>query len=91
MYKVVNIKEDFTAFEYETPAECINWVSQVLRAVNNSSLLDELNRMQQQANVKIGIAPHVTDNVFANKFDIPPYFINLVIKDFGLKIVEEKS
>lgn len=67
----------------ETPQATIDWADILLDTMHGFSLIGELNTMQSNAGVHSG-AP----TVFDNKYDIPFYFINLILKDYNLKLKE---
>lgn len=82
--KVISIKRNYKLFESNSSKEIFEWLNELLIATKEFSLLGELNEMQGHAGVRIGVK---NGTRFDNKYDIPFYFINLVIKEYGLKII----
>lgn len=61
----------------------------ILNAITGFSLISELNTMQAEAHANEDCIEGDTPNrtVFDNKFEIPSYFINLVLKDYKMKVL----
>ena len=49
----------------------------------NQGLMSELNEMQSNA-MHLSNGKCVESEVFKNKFEIPSYFINLILKKYGM-------
>ncbi|MBK5076271.1 hypothetical protein IL308_05625 [Lactococcus lactis] len=77
-------KRNYKLFESGSSKEIFDWLNELLIATKDFSLLGELNEMQGHAGVRIGVK---NGTRFDNKYDIPFYFINLVIKEYGLKVI----
>lgn len=73
----------------DTKEDLIRLADCILSAIVNFSLMAELNNMQAYAHVnedcKEGDTPNRT--VFDSKFEIPSYFINLILKDYNMKVL----
>lgn len=68
-------------------AEIIRLADKIIRTFNlsGSGLLDQLNDMQQHTHYfKDGEYQH--DELFNNKFEIPAYFINLILSKYGMAV-----
>lgn len=76
-------KEPSVLFIGETPQVTIDWADTLLETMHGFSLIGELNTMQLNSGVHSGVP-----TVFDNKYEIPFYFINLVLKDYNLKLKE---
>ena len=67
----------------------ISIANAILETITGFSLISELNTMQAEAHAnevcKEGDTPNHT--VFDNKYEIPSYFINLVLKDYNMKVL----
>lgn len=61
----------------------------ILSAITGFSLLCELNKMQTEAHANEDCMEGDTPNrtVFDNKFEIPSYFINLILKDYNMEVL----
>lgn len=84
--KIISIKNECKLFESKSPEEIFNWINQVLLATADFSFLGELNEMQGHAGVELFSKEKKTR--FDSKYEIPVYFVNLIIKDYGLKVIE---
>lgn len=73
----------------DTKEDLIRLADCILSAIVNFSLMAELNNMQAYAHAnedcKEGDTPNRT--VFDSKFEIPSYFINLILKDYNMKVL----
>lgn len=79
-------KESSTLFIGKTSQEVISWTDMLLYTMHDFSLIGELNTMQLHSGVHGGVP-----TVFDNKFEIPLYFINLILKDYHLKLKEYQN
>jgi hypothetical protein len=59
----------------------------ILSSTTGFSLLAELNDMQLHA-TDVSHGKTEPSSVFANKFEIPNYFLNLVLRQYNLKVEE---
>ena len=85
----VKFDEQFedTIIYRDTKEEIIKLADIIICSFNRGSLIGELNNMQansygqdDEGNVKI-------PDTFKNKFEIPSYFINLLLKEYNMKVV----
>ena len=58
----------------------------IIRSFGKQSLLLQLNEMQSNAQVVIG-GKLITAEAFKNKFEIPSYFINLILKEYNMQVL----
>lgn len=72
-------------YEGDTPKEVILWTENMLSAFKNYSLMNELNEMQGHAGANLW-AKEEDATLFDNKYEIPLYFINLVLKEHNIQI-----
>lgn len=78
--------DGFILYENDNKSIFYTWLHRILMSTAKFNLMMELNNMQLNARaIENG---YKEENVFYNKFDIPIYFVNLLLKDFGL-IIEE--
>lgn len=64
----------------------IRLADNLIRSFGKQGLLLQLNEMQANVQTVVGgelIAP----DVFKNKFEIPSYFINLILKEYNMKVL----
>ena len=68
----------------ETKEEIIRLADIIINSVGyNVGLMSELNEMQSNA-MHLSNGKCVESEVFKNKFEIPSYFINLILKKYGM-------
>lgn len=58
----------------------------IIRSFGNQGLMSELNEMQCNAMI-VSNGECVESEVFANKFEIPSYFVNLLLKKHNMKVL----
>ena len=58
----------------------------ILESIVGKSLYAELNKMQTNACAVID-GEYVESKVFENKYEIPSYFINLLLKEYNMKVL----
>lgn len=58
----------------------------IIRSFGNQGLMSELNEMQCNAMI-VSDGKCIESEVFANKFEIPSYFVNLLLKKYGMKVL----
>lgn len=63
----------------------IRLADKIIRSFGNKGLMDELNDMQQNTHYFKNGAYH-QDELFDNKFEIPAYFINLILSKYGMAV-----
>lgn len=64
----------------------INLADIIIVSIVGKSLFGELNSMQANACVMIN-GEFVESEVFKNKYEIPSYFINLLLKEYNMKVL----
>lgn len=78
------IKADRTIYT-GSQENAISWIQDILDAVSDFSLKNELNTMQVESHNGMTV-----DSVWFRKDTIPLYFINLLLKDYDMKFVEHQ-
>ena len=71
-----------TLEEFDTIVEVIYWLDKMLFAVNDFSLMSELNDLQRDSKSENG------ESLFPDKFRMPLKIYNYILQKFNLKIVE---
>ena len=73
----------------DTKEDLIRLADCILSAIVSFSLMAELNNMQMYAHANEDCMEGDTPNrtVFDNKFEIPSYFINLILKDYNMEVL----
>lgn len=85
-YRVIGENRgDVALFQSESIQETIDWLNELLLTVHDFSLMGELNDMQQWAGVSVFEKDE--KNRFNSKYEIPLYFINLVLHKYNLSIL----
>ena len=70
-----------------TKREIIELADKIIRSFNKRGIIDELNKMQAEA-MYYGNNNKLEENeVFKNKFEIPAYFINLLLEKYNMKVL----
>ena len=70
----------------ETKREIIELADKILRNFDMCGLMSQLNDMQCNTHYYNADNEYVECELFANKFEIPAYFINLVLSKYGMKV-----
>lgn len=70
----------------DTFKDALNLADKLIRSITNGafSLMNELNTMQTEAEYNY---KSKGENCFDNKYTIPPYFVNLLLKPYNMKII----
>lgn len=87
-YKTVDIrliKEDRIIYT-GNQSNAIWWVEDILQAITKTSLQNELNIMQVES--RDGLNP---DSIWFDKGTIPLYFVNLILKQHGMEMIEHET
>lgn len=87
-YKTVDIrliKEDRIIYT-GNQSNAIWWVEDILQAITNTSLQNELNTMQTESRDSLN-----PDSIWFDKGTIPLYFVNLILKQHGMEMIEHKA
>lgn len=67
--------------------EIIELADKIIRSFGKPGLMEQLNEMQAEA-MFCGTNNNMEENeAFKNKYEIPVYFINLLLKDYNMKVV----
>ena len=66
--------------------EIIKLADIIIRSFDYQGLMGELNEMQCNASI-VSNGKLIESEVFANKFEIPSYFINLLLKKHNMKVL----
>lgn len=78
--------DDYIIYK-NTKREIIELADAIIRSFNRPGLIEELNEMQSQAMYR-GNNNNLEENeLFKNKFEIPSYFINLILAKHNMKVV----
>lgn len=87
MEQIINPKTDVVFFT-GSHDKCLDWLDALLEAVIGYSLKGALNQMQTEVACGEPFLSKERDlGPFENKYTIPRYFINLLLKPYNLKIV----
>lgn len=68
----------------ETKREIIELADKIIRTFNNTGLMNQLNDMQSNTHYYNADNEFVECELFNNKFEIPAYFINLILSKYGM-------
>nr|DAK83706.1 MAG TPA: hypothetical protein [Caudoviricetes sp.] len=63
--------------------EIIELADKIIRSFGKPNLMEQLNEMQAEAMY----CDTNKNEAFKNKYEIPAYFINLLLKDYNMKVV----
>lgn len=70
-----------------TKREIIELADKIIRSFNRRGIMEELNEMQREA-MYCGNNNNLEENeLFKNKFEIPSYFINLLLAKHNMKVL----
>ena len=69
----------------DSKREIIELADKIILTFHNVGLMSQLNDMQGNAHYYKD-DKFVEDELFANKFEIPAYFINLILSKYNLKV-----
>lgn len=70
----------------ETKREIIELADRIISTFTNNSLMSELNDMQMNTCYLDENGSMKESELFKNKFEIPAYFINLILSKYGMKV-----
>ena len=70
-----------------TRREIIELADKIIRSFDRSGLIEELNEMQSEAMYCGNNNNLEEDELFKNKFEIPSYFINLLLAKHNMKVL----
>jgi uncharacterized protein YcgL (UPF0745 family) len=71
----------------ETKEEIIKLADIIICSFGKESLLEELNNMQANSYIKDDDGVMSVPKIFENKFEIPSYFINLLLDKHNMKVL----
>lgn len=58
----------------------------IISTFNQKGLMSQLNDMQSHAHYYDADGNYTECELFANKFEIPAYFINMILSKYGMKV-----
>lgn len=64
----------------------IELADKIIRTFGHTGLMSQLNDMQLNTHYYNADGDMVEDELFGNKFEIPAYFINLLLSKYGMKV-----
>ena len=64
----------------------IELADKILRTFGNQGLMSRLNDMQSHTHYYNADGHYTECELFANKYEIPVYFINMILSDYGMCI-----
>ena len=64
----------------------IELADKIIRTFGHTGLMSQLNDMQLNTYYYDGDGNMKEDELFGNKFEIPAYFINLLLSKYGMKV-----
>lgn len=72
--------------------QVIDLADKIIRSFGHKGLMSELNDMQGHALYNDKMAGKLTEeelnkSCWSNKYDIPSYFINLLLKPYNMKVI----
>lgn len=71
----------------DTKREIIELADRIVRSFYRKGIIEELNEMQLQATYYVDTNIFKENEVFKNKFEIPSYFINLILEKYNIKVL----
>lgn len=84
MFQIIDRKNETVYFTGTTQEQATRWADALLTTVTGFNLMSAMNEMQAQGCQW----PQEDYGVFDSKFTIPLYFVNLLLKDYNLKMVQ---
>ena len=69
----------------DTKREIIELADKIISAFRNEGLMSQLNEMQLNTHYYDADNNYTECELFSNKFEIPAYFINLILSKYGMK------
>ncbi len=70
----------------QSKREIIELADKIISTFCNHGLMGQLNEMQTKAHYYNADNKYVECELFADKFEIPAYFINLILSKYGMKV-----
>lgn len=71
----------------ESQEEIIRLADIIIRSFDKGSLMEDLNNMQANAYMQDEEGNSKVAEIFENKFEIPSYFVNLLLEKHGMKVL----
>ena len=71
----------------ETKEGVIKLANMIISSFDKGSLLEELNTMQAKSYIPKEDGSAKMPEIFENKFEIPAYFINLILEKYHMKLL----
>jgi hypothetical protein len=71
----------------ETKEGIIRLADIIINSFDRGSLMEELNTMQAQSYMQQEDGSAKMPEIFENKFEIPAYFINLILEKYHMKLL----
>lgn len=71
----------------ETKEEIIRLADVIISSFDRGSLMEELNTMQAKSYMQQEDGGTKMPEIFENKFEIPAYFINLLLEKHNMKVL----
>lgn len=65
----------------------IRLADMIIASFDRGSLMEELNNMQANAYTQDEEGTTVLPKIFENKFEMPAYFINLLLEKYNMKVL----
>ena len=70
----------------QSKREIIELADKIILTFRNEGLMSQLNDMQLNTHYFNTDGKMVEDELFKDKFEIPAYFINLILSKYGMKV-----
>lgn len=70
----------------QSKREIIELADKIILTFRNDGLMSQLNDMQLNTHYFKANGNMVEDELFKDKFEIPAYFINLILSKYGMKV-----
>lgn len=70
----------------QSKEEIIKLADKIILTFRNDGLMSQLNDMQLNTHYFNADGNMIEDELFKDKFEIPAYFINLILSKYGMKV-----
>lgn len=81
---IISTKSKEPLISYDDRKAAIEFVNKILETICNFSLISELNTLQSEASY--GYDEQLGGTCLKNKYEIPDYFINLILYKYNLEM-----
>lgn len=71
----------------DTKEEVIKLADVIVRSFDRGNLIEEINNMQANAYTQDEEGSSKISELFENRFEIPAYFINLLLEKYNMKVL----